>query len=127
MTNMNKIYTNHRAKPKGKDKGSHNVYHISVPQHRGLHQGYIGYSLLDLAGLPKRYRAEVEEAFSEECSRKPRRILHQLKKYGSQCKFKILMSGLTKEEAKYWEGQLRPKDNRGDNFDPYNWNDKAGG
>lgn len=125
MTNMNKIYTNYRGCRKGKDKGAIMVYHISVPAHRGIHQGYIGQSSLNEEGLRQRYLAETEESITGQ--RKKRRVLQMLNKYSGKWKITPLATGMTREEARDLEKRLRPFDNKGENFCMFNWNEKAGG
>lgn len=125
---MNAIYNapNSRNKRKGKDKGNYAIYHISIPEkHRGVHQGYIGVSTLTVEQLFKRYLEEIEEA-----KRKGKwrgYVLKNLDRFKDEWKIELIMTGLTKEEAYFWEGQLRPEDNLPSNRDFFNWNYKAGG
>ena len=122
---MTKVYKN-KSEKVGNDKGTCNVYWISVKQHRGIHQGYIGVSSLNLEGLEQRYYLEAEEAACEDAERKDRRVLQMIRKYKGKLSFQILASGMTREDALDLEGRLRPKDNlKGKEL--FNWNMKKGG
>ena len=122
---MSEAYKNLNEKV-GKDKGKYAVYWIFVRQHRGIHQGYIGVSVLNVTGLKMRYSTEVEEAFNPDCERSNRKVHNMLKKFPS---FHIaqIANGLGKKEALDLEFRLRPHDNYGKHKNPFNWNTKRGG
>ena len=122
---MTKVYKNKSLKI-GSDKGSCSVYWISVKQHRGIHQGYIGVSSLTKEGIEQRYLLEAEEAFDDTAERKDRRVLQMVRRYAGKLTFTILASGMAREEALDLEKRLRPKDNlKGKEL--FNWNMKKGG
>lgn len=124
---MNKVYTNNRNKKVGKDKGSHIVYHIYAKgKHRGIHQGYIGYSCLTLDGVRERYIEEIKEAFSINHQRSIREVHKRITEFKNDVCFKVLASGLTKDEAKQLEKALRPN-KEGVFGNRFNWNVKSGG
>ena len=125
-TNMNKVYTKYLAKPVGKDKGVYTVYHIFVEgKHRGIHQGYVGRSKLNIIGIKFRYWYEVREAMSEKYSRKKRPVLTNINNHMKDIKIVSLASGLTLEEAKEMEKALRP--NTGVWKNNFTWNVRKGG
>jgi hypothetical protein len=107
--------------------GKHRVYWIHVPQHRGHHQGYVGRSKLNEIGLGLRYGIEISEAFNPSAVRNKRRVHTFMKRYQESVFIETIAEGLTKEEAKKLEKELRPKDNKSEDFDKYNWNEKKGG
>jgi hypothetical protein len=126
-TNMNGVYTNHLGVKRGRDKGTYTVYHIYVPsKHRGIHQGYIGRSKLDLLGIRKRYYYEVHEAFSKKYSRKRRYVHDMIRQYADEVVFRAIATGLTLEEAKQLEKALRPN-KEGVFGNRFNWNISSGG
>ena len=124
MTNMSEamreIYSKHRRTKKGNDAGPYMVYQVTVPQHRGILQGYIGETILTEKGQTLRLYEELATG-------KNRRLHQQLRKYENKWEVKVLQEGLTKEGAKDLEFRLRPQDNRDENFDMFNWNTVAGG
>jgi hypothetical protein len=125
-TNMNKVYTKYLSKPVGKDKGVYTVYHIFVEgKHRGIHQGYVGRSKLNIIGIKFRYWYEVKEAMSEKYSRKKRPVLTNINNHIKDIKIVSLASGLTLEEAKEMEKALRP--NTGVWKNKFTWNVRKGG
>jgi hypothetical protein len=125
-TNMNKIYTKYLSKPVGKDKGVYTVYHIFVKgKHRGIHQGYVGRSKLNITGIKFRYWYEVKEAMSDKYSRKKRPVLTNINNHMKDVKIVSLASGLTLEEAKEMEKALRP--NTGVWKNKFTWNVRKGG
>jgi len=125
-TNMNGVYTNHGGKKIGRDKGIYTVYHIFVKgKHRGIHQGYIGRSKLDILGIKKRYYYEVMEAMSDNYSRKKREVLKQINAHMKDVRIVALSTGLTLEESKEIEAALRP--NRGVWKNKFTWNVNKGG
>ena len=125
-TNMNKVYTKYLSKPVGKDKGIYTVYHIFVEgKHRGIHQGYVGRSKLNIIGIKFRYWYEVREAMSEKYSRKKRPVLTNINNHMKDIKIVSLASGLTLEEAKEMEKALRP--NTGVWKNKFTWNVRKGG
>ena len=125
-TNMNKVYTKYLSKPVGKDKGVYTVYHIFVEgKHRGIHQGYVGRSKLNITGIKFRYWYEVKEAMSEKYSRKKRPVLTNINNHMKDIKIVSLASGLTLEEAKEMEKALRP--NTGVWKNRFTWNVRKGG
>jgi len=126
-TNMNGVYSNHLGRKRGRDKGSYTVYHIYIPsKHRGIHQGYIGRSKLDLLGIKKRYYYEVQEAYSDKYVRRVRYVHEKIKENERDVVFRAIATGLTLEEAKQLEKALRPSKD-GVFGNRYNWNIKNGG
>jgi len=117
--NMKRAYNN---KPLDK---TFLLYWISVPQHKGIHQGYIGVTGLTEVGLGMRYAAEL--AFYEGGEKGWRTVHHQMSRYSNSVTISIIGKGLLKKHAYMLEESLRPEDNRGDNFSPYNWNEVKGG
>jgi len=123
--NMTKVYKENPGVRKGRDPGSYMVYHIFCPgKHRGIHQGYIGVSKLNIEGVRKRYEYEIIEGLDDRYVRKTRHVHNQMAKYGWDVK--EVMTGLTKEQAYYWEGRLREEANPV-GLDKYNWNIAKGG
>lgn len=123
--NMTKVYKENRGVRKGRDLGSYMVYHIFCPgKHRGILQGYIGVSTLNIEGVRKRYEYELIEGLDDRYARKTRHVHTQMAKYGWDVK--EVMTGLTKEQAYDLEERLRPKANPGGR-DRYNWNIAKGG
>ena len=123
--NMTKVYKENRGVRKGRDRGSYTLYHIFCPgKHRGIHQGYIGVSKLNIEGVRKRYEYELIEGLDERYARKTRHVHIKMDEHGWD--IKELARGLTEKEALALEKALRPKDNS-DGRDIYNWNIKKGG
>jgi hypothetical protein len=124
--NMTKVYKDNQGLRKGRDKGFYTVYHIFVPEkHRGIHQGYVGVSKLNVEGVIKRYAYELIEAMSVEYVRKTRHVHTMMSRYPNY-KIVALATGVTKEKALEIERCLRPVQNTGGK-DIYNWNIARGG
>lgn len=123
--NMTKVYKENQGKRKGRDKGQYILYHIFCPgKHRGIHQGYIGVSQLNLEGVKQRYKYEIIEALDDKHIRKVRHVHNMMSVYGYE--IVALATGLTKEKAYDLERALRPTQNTKAK-DPYNWNIARGG
>lgn len=123
---MKEIYLNYKFIKSGNDKGEHIVYHIGVPsKHRGIHQGYVGCSYLNIEGVIKRYSQELIEI--DKGLRNKRKVHSLIQKYKNYIEFKVIASGLTKEEALEMEASLRPHKKGSVWNGQFNWNSKAGG
>jgi len=123
--NMTKVYKENQGCRRGRDKGHYTLYHVFCPgKHRGIHQGYIGVSKLNLEGVKRRYEYEVLEAMSDDHVRKVRHVHNMMVRFGYE--IQELASGLTAEEAYGLELALRPiKNTNAKNI--YNWNIAKGG
>jgi len=123
--NMTKVYKENRGKRIGRDKGNYTLYWIFCPgKHRGIHQGYIGVSKLNIEGVRKRYEYELIEGLSSDYIRKERHVHRMMSRFGWD--IMPLASGLSKEHAYQLEASLRPVQNTGGK-DIYNWNIAKGG
>lgn len=109
-----------------KDPNDYNLlYWISVPQHVGTHQGYIGVTGLTEVGLAMRYIVELEEVKRGE--RVQRTIHRHMINYQNTVTISIIGKNLTSSNAYLLESLLRPEDNTGDYYSCFNWNEVKGG